>query len=205
MAVLFVSTAGISWGAPKTLIIALYNYADIPQEVLDPALRVVGQVLNGVGIRPEWSFCPTGNDARETCTLHLMPEGRYVVMNIMRAQSDAMRACATCGVAVRTNTTGDIAGSAIFDSARLRGARAFAFWDKIQTLASQSRRRASLLLACVVVHEVAHTFGLKHTDRGLMHRSLSLQDLEDAVHGLAFSGTEARQLKRAVAMLNEAP
>jgi hypothetical protein len=186
-ALLWLSVAGTCWGAHLSLTIALYDYAGLPPEVLHAAMKMVAQTLGDARIRAEWSFCPV-TDEEPACTRHLLPDGRYVVINILAAGRGA-------GI--------DVAGFAIFDSARLHGARAFAAWDVVKEVAAKAHRRPSLVLACVVMHEIAHTLGLRHADGGVMQAKLRPDDFDQAACGLAFSDVEVRQLRKAVTKLNE--
>src|SRR5215467_7400891 len=184
------AVAAGGWGAPKHLGIALYNYADLPPEVLEASMKIVGQTLGDVGIHPTWSVCLKAPDYWVVaCARHLPPPGQYVIVNLMR-QRNAPPLGASLGY--------EVAGFAIQDSALIHGARAFAFYDSVARIALMSRRRPATVLACVLLHEIAHTLGLHHEERGVMRAVLDPHGMDESVQGLAFDGKQGRQLRSAV-------
>jgi hypothetical protein len=184
------AAAATCWGAPRHLSIALYNYANLPPEVLNPAMQMVAETLADVGIRPEWSVCLKGPDLWvEGCTTRFPPAGCYVILNLMWKRNAPVHG---------PGLGYEVAGMAIQDSARLHGARAFAFYGAVKAIAEKAHRRAAIVLACVLVHEIAHTLGLRHRNQGVMRPILDPRAMDDAMHGLAFDGIQGKQLRKAV-------
>jgi hypothetical protein len=75
----------------------------------------------------------------------------------------------------------------------------------IEAFAANQRRRPSLILACVLIHEIAHTLGLKHQTDGVMRAALNPHGIEDVALGLGFTPAEARQLRMGAMRLNDSP
>jgi hypothetical protein len=195
IAMLWLAAASICWGGQRHLAIALYNYADLPPEVLESSMKMVVATLGDVGIQTAWSLCLIARDRWvDGCTQRLPSDGRYVTVNLMLRQNAPL---------LGPGLGYEIAGFAIQDSARLHGARAFAFYDSVQAIAEKSHRSAAVVLACVLVHEIAHTLGLRHHEQGVMRPVLDPRGMDDAVRGLAFDGLQRQLLRRAVAGLNE--
>jgi hypothetical protein len=187
----------MSWCAPQRLGIALYNYADLPPELLQASMKIVSQSLGDVGIRPAWSVCLNGAEHWVSeCGRHLPPPGRYVVVNLMRKRN---------APALGPGLGYEVAGFAIQDSAQLHGARAFAFYDSVTKIADKAHRRPAAVLACVLLHEIAHTLGLRHDERGVMRALLDPHGIDESVQGLAFDGKQGRQLRSAVEELESGP
>jgi hypothetical protein len=195
IAALWVAAAGASWGGQRPLAIALYNYADLPPDVLESAMKMVVATLGDSGIQPAWSLCLIARDRWvDGCTQRLPSDGRYVTVNLMLRQNAPQ---------LGPGLGYEVAGFAIQDSARIHGARAFAFYDSVKAIAEKSHRRAAVVLACVLVHEIAHTLGLRHQEQGVMRPVLDPRGMDDAVRGLAFDELQGRLLREAVAGLNQ--
>ena len=175
--------------AHSRLTIALYDFAGLPEGVRSPALKLARRALADAGIDADWLICDPAGARIKSCSEPL-PEGRYVVMNVMPAM---------IARPAGSLPEGDIAGYALTGSVR-----AYAFYDAVQAFAQKSHRRPSLILGCVLVHEIAHTLGLTHQIRGVMRPGLHPHDMEEAARGLAFTPAEGRQLRSAVVRLNAA-
>ena len=187
----------VAAGAQGHLTIALFDYAGLPGDVLAPAVKLARQAFADAGIRAEWSVCAAATEGGlDGCAQTLPPPGRYVVVNVMAAMAVPPSA---------PLPEGDLAGFALIDSARLHAARAFAFYDAVRAFAEKAHRRPSLILGCVLVHEIAHTLGLPHQPQGVMRAGLRPHDMADTVQGLAFTPAEARQLRSAVLRMASSP
>ena len=80
----------------------------------------------------------------------------------------------------------------------------YAFYGPVKWLAKSTNQPVSLVLACVMAHEVGHLLGMKHSPSGIMKPQFVLRDLLDAAQGrLSFTTEDARALGDTVGVLSQ--
>ena len=179
VAALHAIAMSVAFAAHTRLAIGLVDSTGIPDQVRSRALKLAQRAFAEAGIRVEWSTSNKSSPA----------EGRHVSIHLIPT--------ATAARPAGPLPEGDLAGYAFTGYGR-----GYIFYDAIQAFAGKSHRPPSLILACVLIHEIAHALGLTHRVTGVMRPGLRPRDMLDAVRGLAFTPTEARQLRTAAAGLN---
>jgi hypothetical protein len=177
---------GVAFATQGRLTVALLDLAEVPEDVRLRALKVADRVFADAHIRAEWSIC---NHTSSACIPLVGSEDHSVIIHVVSKATTARPAGPL--------PDGDLAGYAPTGSGY-----GYVFYDAIQDFARKSKRPPSLILGCVLVHEIAHTLGLAHQFGGLMRPDLHPHDMLDAVRGLAFTPSEVRQLRAAVVRLN---
>jgi len=155
---LWLGTASVCICEQHRLRVVVFDYAEVPEVVLDSAVELGRQVFQQAGVETSWFVCHHFVNSLENCVLP--PAGIYMRVNVTQQ---------TSGLLSR-NT--EYLGWANVDTVVDRHPTAYAFYDCVRKLASETGQSVSDVLAAVLVHEISHLLGLGHSNLGVMRANL---------------------------------
>jgi hypothetical protein len=168
------------------ITIAVNDYTGVSKPVMAMAVDYAQRVLERAGIATTWSICRRPDTVPGDCTRPLPPEHQFVAVLVMPRDSSRTEAAPV---------NGDSMGLAITGTEAALQPRAWAFFDSVELLAAKTKRPLSLVLSCVLLHEVAHVLGVGHGDSGIMRASMGATEVGNAAGGLAFDASVMRLLQ----------
>jgi hypothetical protein len=166
--------------ASNTLTVVVFDFARTPHELLASATREARHAFRAAGIETEWILC----HPLRGCSV---PDN-YVQVKIFPrplanppASIDGMASTMTCSVTEHC-------------------AASYVYYDRVIAFAESHNASINLTLGYVMVHEIGHLMGLRHTPGGIMAAVFTSQDLRNAASGwLCFAADDVRELRAAVA------
>ena len=188
--VLWLGAATVCPGAQNRLTIVVSDTVGLPQNVIALAVKLTRLTFADAGIHAAWLVCPSKSCAERPAAIP------YLLIRVAPRMLAPPQG---------SGAEGEPAGYALTGGGMLDGARALVFYSVIEAFAANQRRRPSLVLACVLIHEIAHTLGLKHQTDGVMRATLNPHGIQDVALGLGFTPAEARQLRMGAMRLNDSP
>jgi hypothetical protein len=155
----------------RQITVRIYDYAQVPRQVLEGAKREATSVLRKTGIETVWLDCYVNGHENPACDRFL----------------SALRHN-TCGTAVLPKNGGG-------------GTHATVFYDGLEKVAKGQRVRQRLILGHTLAHEMGHLLlgSTRHSRQGIMRAVLSSKDWHLAGMGwLVFTPRQARRLRAQV-------
>ncbi len=175
----------IAGGSPAepapAMSIRIYNYADVPPEVIMAAEREAARILGHAGIATRWQDC--SSDQHPECqegpgpvrlNIRILPVARIKLVGLPPG------ACAYSLV-----------------PARGFGVVVSIFWRRVEELAKGLQVFQSLYLGHLFAHEIGHLLLADggHSSAGIMRREWDLHDLSYAAqHKLLFDRRQADEM-----------
>ena len=172
----WMGTAAVSFGGQDPITIVVLNAAGAGD--VGDAITMASRIFQRVGVETSWSVCRRYEDC------NFPQDRRYVRMSVI------------------PHATGKVLGFANTDSAAIGRPQGYAYYGPVSRLAKSTGNPTSVVLSCVMVHEILHLFGLEHAPHGLMREALDSQDLINATHGPALLPIQVKQLHCGLAQLN---
>jgi len=182
LALAWIAPARASLSGNERLTIAVFDYAGMPGATLRPAVETARRSFHAAGIDTVWSICDFSGVVPRECTAPLPPSGQYVEMLVVPRIAAAIQSAAGAR---------DVGGLALSNRPR-----AYAFYSTAQSTAALDLRPASLVLACILIHEIGHLLGLSHRlNHGIMRPNLSAREMDNVASGRAFDAWEMKRLR----------
>jgi hypothetical protein len=169
-------------GARDRLTVAVVDEVGLSNAILTPAVKLARLTFADAGVRPVWTI------SRQ------LPMGPGPFLIVKLAPKATARP-------EGTTAEGTLAGFAVTGAEAANGAQVFVFLDTVESFAAASNQRVHVVLGCILIHEIAHTLGLKHESHGLMAPVLRPPEMKNVSLGLGFSSADARQLRLGLARL----
>jgi len=175
-----------------TVVVRLFDYARLPEAVLDKAIPVARSVLRKAGVETDWR------------TVH----GREASHDgeVRRADPDATPALRVelfgRGQTRALAQSPDVLGVSLLPARVGQGLYAVVYVEKADALSRSSGVPMAVVLGHAVAHEIGHLLlgSRDHSAAGLMRAQWSSKELERAAQGqLCFSEDESARLRRAMA------
>lgn len=173
----------IAWMAPSTqaqqsLNLMLVDYAGLSAGELDGTAHLAKTLLGGSGVETRWSICRSADLKAGRC----YPKGEYSHVRVVVERE------------LLNRNDPRLLGWANVDTASGPYPMVYAFSRGVETLAMETSQPRSVVLACVIVHELLHLLGLEHTEQGIMRPRFRRQDMKPLSNGLTLLSNE--QLSR---------
>jgi hypothetical protein len=154
------TVATVHAAIPETLVIRVYDSADVRPHDRARAIRDAGQILGGAGLPVEWRDCPAVGPVARRC--RETPTRTELIVRLVRAPGAA-----------------GVLGESLIDVERGRGTLATVFVNRIEALARQVDVDDAWMLGRVIAHEVGHLLlgHNGHSPSGLMREFWTYLDL----------------------------
>jgi hypothetical protein len=172
----------------RQITVRIYDYAQVPRQVLEGAKREATSVLRKTGIETVWLDCYVNGYESPACDRFLV--ATELVIRILRPPKATRAALRhnTCGIAVLPKNGGG-------------GTYATVFYDGLEEVAKGQRLRQKLVLGHTLAHEMGHLLlgSTRHSRQGIMRAVLSSNDWYLAGMGwLVFTPRQAKRLRAQV-------
>jgi hypothetical protein len=183
LAVATVWMAAACFGAEPKVMVVIFDYAGTPGTTLEASAETARKALRMAGMETEWSICRVSMDPNEHCTLP--PAGTYLEARVVPRAWEGLKSYEAMGFAMMPRSE--------------RAVVSYAFYQPVKELAQNTSQPVSLVLACVMAHEIGHLLGLKHSPSGIMKSNFNRRDLHDAATGFLHFNTQEAKVLRAAA------
>lgn len=151
--------------APEVLMVVVIDTAQTPTPLLKKAVAIAHNVFLIAGIETVWRVCRLKGPT-QSCEC----SSRVNSLHVTVVPTDpAMRKYSAMGRAMT------VAGVPATD--------ALAFFQPLKNFSERAEQPLSLILGCVIVHEIGHLLGLRHSPSGIMKPTFTEHDMESAVTG----------------------
>jgi hypothetical protein len=169
--------------AEQSFTVLVFNYAGVPQSVLERAEREAGRIVGSAGVRLRWLNCSDqSGEAAAGCTQS--PGSLQVLLHLLpRTATRRLAEPGSFGFALPLADDGP-------------GFFAGVFCDRVAQLVTPRVGEATIL-GHVLAHEIGHLFlgANRHSASGIMKADWRHADVERAGQGrLTFSGAERRRI-----------
>jgi|GEM_PF-465918 len=175
-------------GEPATIVVRIYDYAEVSESTLASARREATHILQSAGLAVRWERCRTSNanvDSDPSCSKRA---GEAVIQ--MRIHPSKM--------------TRKLAGGALelgyaVASRRGYGVVAGVFFDRTRSLARQLGASLGVMLGHAMAHEIGHLLlgSNSHANRGIMRPLWDGRDLHLAhMSALGFTQSQAQRMQQ---------
>jgi hypothetical protein len=168
--------AAASFGGQDPLTIVVLNAAGAGD--VQDAITMGSRIFQRLGVETSWSVCRRIEDC------NFPQDRRYVRMSVI------------------PHDTGKVLGFANTDAAAIGRPQGYAYYGPVSRLAKRTGNPTPMVLACVMVHEILHLFGLEHAPHGLMRAAMDTQAMTSASHGPALLPFQVKKLHSGLARLN---
>lgn len=127
--------------APVALTVRIYDYADVPPTVLQPAVREARRVFSRAGVEVRWAVCAGPSRQKSEDCLRVATSLDLRIRILPKSMGWPGR---------------HPFGAAVVPSGRGLGVLASVFWNRVKACAVRRDAPTGLLLGHVVAHEVGH-------------------------------------------------
>lgn len=180
----FTQTSQTAIPARLEVSVSVYDYAHILPELLAAAEQDARRIFQQAGVETVWATCLPKPEKIESNLCYIVNSNHFVVKILPHAINAQVRD--------RINVLGD----ALVDEKGV-GFYAYAFYDRVQTVAEE-HRLGHALLGDVLAHEIGHLLlGSKsHTVSGIMSAHWNGEELRRISEGSMFFGPNQSRLMR---------
>ncbi len=178
---------------PAEISIRVYNYADVPQQIVAITKMEIAKILNQAGVMSRWIDCPASSNATEdqAACQERMASAELAIMIFRKFKPPN-------GVTRDTQL-----GSAEVLSNRQPGHYVYLSYDHIMESSYLGGLCSPETLAQVAVHEIGHVLfrSTEHSPTGIMRARWDRQDFKNAVTAnLLFTPQQAETLQAEVSV-----
>jgi hypothetical protein len=177
-------------GSRHQLRVKIYDYAQVPPEILAEAKKVAGSIFRKIGVEILWldySFKgSSGGGIFNTESTY--PQLQLRILNQRMAE--------------RLPVNKHMTGLTLQGTGGQVGRVANIFYHRVEELARSKTCSKGEILAHAVAHEIGHLLlgNVDHSPAGLMKAQLGHKELQSAARGdLVFLESEAEQIRKALA------
>jgi hypothetical protein len=177
------------------IIVLLYNYAQVPSEILDHAQQRVATIFSHAGVAIEWTDPLV--DARYRVNPEKNGLGAFTVEMVLRPR---MRV-------VQPDSSAPIMGTTP-NGPHERGGTAFLFYDRVSLVARERQQSLWDMLGCAMAHELGHLLlpAPAHSATGIMRAEWNGDDIRHARFGsLGFTRAQMALIRAKAAACCAAP
>jgi hypothetical protein len=173
----WVGLTATCWGAKEPLNVVVLDYVGLKTEDVAQAVELGRQFFGMVGVKTIWALCRE----REHCSLP--SSGGFVQVSIV------------------SWANGMVLGFNNVEASAAGKPDVYVFHTRINGLARKTQSPLSLVLACVMVHEILHSLGLEHAPIGIMRPTIGREELTSFQRSPSLAPTQTRQINSAMAQL----
>jgi hypothetical protein len=175
-----IAASRASYGALEPITVVIFDYAGTPGPTLKKASETAQTMFRMAGLETNWVVCRPVKNLVEPCLLP--PAGSYLEARITPNWADSREKHEAMGFALSVNGE--------------RTAISYALYAPTKAFANRAGQSVTVVLACVMAHEIGHLMGLKHGLSGIMKAEFEPRDmLQAAMSQLDFNTEEARVLR----------
>jgi hypothetical protein len=166
----------------ETLEVIVLDYAGLRGSHAEGAVGIAKTILGGAGLKTRWSVCNAAALERGDCAGPLTSSHLRVLVEKQP---------------LRGLTTPSVLGWANRESAEGDYPTAYAFFGPADELAVETGQPVSVVLGCVIAHEVFHLLGLEHSEQGIMRPRFRPSDIRPLSRGMTLLSSQQMNKARA--------